>query len=629
MKINNLERWQTEIQLSEEFREKEFGQYSRDIINKAGENIDYFDKGYTFGHFNDNVDDYTTLNLFHSITKNIVPALYYQNPKINAIPLRKTDQTAAPLAREIVNHYFRETEAQNVNKKVIWDAYVLGYGVYKTGYATKYGVDVIDKKEIGKRRQKSLLERVGLAKPKEEEKLIHPEENYTIIEESPYIQYVSPFNFLIDPRASCLEEAKWVAHVVRKTVESLKKNPKYKNTKDLEGMYEPNLPSNSNVKIPDSAIEAFRTVDLYEIHYRTDKGMYILVMTKDKGGIFKEHYHELSPYEIDGFQFDMLTYNKHGHALYPRSDLTKVKNLQDRFTSTFDNILEQIDRFVPKIGADVGKMSDDAKRNLENGDVGAVVYTSGNPRDIVSEISFTQLKADLLATIDRIVDVVTIQTGITKAKLLGVSTAETATGEQLSKGGETLRLAEMSQFTEEFVNKQAVKMWQIIRQFAPFEELNLITGEQGIDPETGETLYTWLPDIDGEMSEKLSLGQYRFEMTVGSTQRHDISTIRKQFENLINIVSNSNAVAIAQQQGKKIDVGEFLKMYLSQFPEVIRDVNRIVQDITQMTPNLVDDQAILGGPGGQTDGSGTNALRALQGQQPASSGQVAAGGAQI
>jgi len=408
----------------------------------------------------------------------------------------------------------------------------------------------------------------------------------------------------------------WVAHSVRKTVESLKKNPKYKNTSKLKGLYAPDMPTDSNVKIPESEIDAFKTVDLYEIHYRSGDRNYILVISKDEGNEYREHYHEESPYEIDGFQFDVLTFNKHEHKLYPISDMSKIKNLQDRFTSTMDSILNQLDRFVPKIGVDEGKLNADSKTALEKGDVGAIIYFQGPPKEAIAEIGFTQLKADLLAVMDKVIDLITIQTGLTKAKLLGVSSADTATGETLSHGGETLRMADMTQEVEKFVNSQATKLWQVIQQFANFQDLNLITGESGVDQKTGETLFNWLQDIDAPMSERLSTGNYRFNMIVGSTQRADIATIRKQFENLINIVANSDAVMVAQQQGKKIDVGEFLKMYLSHFPEVIRDVGKIIQDITPQTQNLLPPPEAE--QGGTTAGSGMNALRSLQSQPPAS-----------
>jgi len=609
MKLTEIEKWKIELELATKYRDENFGKYAQNEITKAGENVDYYEKGIALGRLYEEEEQYTTLNLFHAIAKNVVPALYFKNPKINAVPLRREDEPAAPLAREIVNHYYREIGVEDINKRIIWDAYVLGYGVYKIGYATKYGVDVIDKKEIEKRRQRNFLERMGLKKPKNEEITV-PELNYNIISESPYIQYLSPFEVLIDPRARNLEEAQWWAHCTRKTLEQVKANPKYKNTNKLQGLDVPDFPTVTGQTVPVSALDEFKLIDLYEIHYRNENKVYILVMAKDQND-YKALYHEESPYEIDGWQADVLTFNKHGHKLYPISDLTKIKALQDRFTTTMDSILNQIDRFVPKIAVDTGKLGDDGERTLEEGDVGAIVKCNGNPNEMFKELSFTQLKGDLVGVLDKILDVVTIQTGVTKAKLLGVSTAETATGEQLSHGAETLRLADMNNFVSQYLNRQATKLWQIVKQFAPFEDLQLITGESGVDPQTGQVMYTWLEDIDSEMSDKLHRGGFRFEMVVGSTQRNDIVGIRKQLGDLINIATNTNLVMMAQQQGIKVNIGEFLKIVLQLYPEAIGDVSKIIQTISQGTQGLIPPEE---GKGGYTEGSGMNELRSLVGQ---------------
>lgn len=622
MKIKEIDRWRVEIELAEENRKLQFGEYTKDSITKAGENIEYYEKGMSIGRFSDDseMDTYTTLNLFHAITKSIVPALYYQNPEINIIPSREQDEVAAPYVREIINHYVKGTDGEEVNKKVIWDAYVLGLGVCKVGYTTKFGQDIIDEKDEKKKRKDSFLVKLGLKEPKAIE-VERPEINKDIESEMPYIEYVSPFEYLIDPRAKTQSEAMWEAHVVRKTVESLKSNPKYKNTSKINGAYGPDLPNVDRLKIPVTVIDAFKTVDLYEIHYWNEGKRYLLVISKDGDGDYKEHYHELSPYEIDSSQFLTLQLNNHGHQFYKLSDLSKIKNLQDRFTATLDSIFTQIDSFVPKVAIDKTKMSEDAINVLANGDIGAVVECSGNPNEIIRSVSFEQAKADLLRVIDEVINLITIQTGLTKAKLLGVSAGQTATGEQLSQGGETLRLLDMTRNVERFINKQSTIFWQVIRQFASFEQLELITGTAGTN-ENGESVFNWLDEIDTKMFTRLQTGNYSFQMAVGSTQRHDIGSIRKLFENLFNIVANGNVVQVAQMQGKKIDVGEFLEMYLRQFPEVIRNPKKIIQDITQNTQGLVPPEAQ------QDDGGGTNALRGLLANNQSPQNAYVAGGAQ-
>lgn len=622
-KIDKIERWETEIRLAEEFREEEFGCFSNNKITKSGENIDYFEKGLSTGYVDAEYDTTSTLNLFHSLVKNVVPALYYQNPRVTTLPRRKKDEISAQIAGEIINHFYETIEADVNNRLVIWDSYVLGIGIYKVGYATKFGADIRDD-ELEEKRKKSIkdraLEAIGLKKPKTEEELtIRPEVDKRIIAESPYLQWISPFNFLIDPRASCLDDAMWVAHVVEKTVAEVKKNKMFKNTKTIEGT-EKEFPTDSNIPIPISHLDEFKTVLLYEIHYRTDDGFYLLYLVKD-GTIYKEIYHEKSIYNMDEWQFDVLDFSGHKHKFFKRSEVTKIKNLQDRLTSTIDSILEQVDSFVPKIACDETALSDDGKTALEDGDIGTIVYFNKSPREAISEISMTQFKVDLKALLEEIINIVTIQTGVTKAQLLGMSAGETATEATIAQGGRTLRLTDMSSEINRFLNKQAEKLWKIIRQFVEFEELELITGESGIDPQTGMVLYNWLPSITGETGLELRTGMYRFRTEVGSTQKADSALIIKRIEDLLNILARTDVIALMQQQGKKVDLAEVLRMLLRQMPEVVKDISKIIQDVTQntqgtLTPEMLMSQLSGGGQGGMTTGSTNNALEAQRGRNP-------------
>jgi hypothetical protein len=625
-KIADVERWRAEILLAEDFREKELGVYKEHKVTKAGENIEYFEKGYSGRYIHDAGADEdniaTTLNLFHALIKNVVPALYYKNPRVLSFPQRRVDETAAPFAAEILNHYYKEINADEENRKCIWDAYNIGLGIYKVGYATKFGADIPDEVTKKKKLKDRVLEQIGLKK-EEQEPPIRPEVNKEIIAESPYVQWISPFNFLIDPRASSLKDAMWVAHVVDKTVEDIKKNPKFKNTGQIQGS-EGDMVSQSSVQIPITQFEAFRTVKLYEVHYRRDDGFYLLYIVKD-GNDFKPLYHEKSIYEMDEWQFGILDFSGHDHKLYKRSEMTKIKNLQDRWTATFDNILEQVDRFVPKIGVDETALASSSKEVLEDGDIGSIIYFNKTPRDAIQEISLTQLKGDMRALSEDIVNIITIQTGLTKAQLTGVATGETATAETIAQGGQTLRISDMTSEIARWGDAQATKLWKIVRQFADLPTLELITGESGVDQQTGLVRFSWLPEITEEIDERLRFGNFRFNTEVASTQKANTALIMKRIEDLLNILARTDVIALMQQQGKKVDLAEILRMLLRQMPEVVKDVGKIIQDITQDTNGTLTPEMLLGqlagtGPGGPTTGSQNNALAAQLGSSPSQQG---------
>ena len=437
------------------------------------------------------------------------------------------------------------------------------------------------------------LESIGLKKPKEEEEPERNEIDVRIISESPFVEYVNPFSFLIDPRATSINDAMWVAQSIRKTVSQMKKNKKYKNTANLTGMEADDASINMS-GIEMTQMEDFQTVNLWEIHYRNDGKFYLLVLSKDGSDAWREHYHEESIYELGEYQFDMLFFKKHGHSLYKRSDITKIKNLQDRITSTIDSILEQVDKYVPKLAYSVGDVTDDGKNALEFGGIGALIACNAKPGDVFQELNFTQLKSDLAALIDQLITIITIQTGLTRAQLTGLSDSGSATEATIEQGGQTIRLSDMTGSVRKFVNRQTVKLWKIIKQFVELDELQFINGVRGFDEETGAAKYEWL-NIPPETAEKMISGEYDFDIEVGSTQRIDLSVMRKAFENMFNILARTEVIALMQQQGKKVDLAEMLRKYLDLFPEMAIDGGKIIQNITEQTQGLIPPEPQAGG----------------------------------
>jgi len=608
IKSDEVQRWRVEIELAEEFRKKNFGVYEGSIARGAGENLEYYERGdIASGTISQGVEErpYTaTLNLVYTVAKTVVPALYYRNPRVLAFPKRKQDEDSAPIAANLLNHYFNELNIKETNQLVILDAFLLGIGISKIGYATQFGMDIPDEDEV-KRREKSktrkILESLGFKKPQKEEKKQNVELQENIIAENPYVIYVNPFNFLIDPRATSIYDAQWVAHKIIKTLDEVKKNKNFKNTGNLKGQD----PVNSILKdVPTAELDRFKTIDLYEIHYKTDEGMNILIIAKD-GQRYEYLFHDKSIYEMDGFQFELLSFNKHGHKLYPKSDVDIVKSLQDRLTMSFDSILDQVDKFVEKLGVDETGLTEQGKLALTDGQLGSIVYTNRDPNTVMRETKFIQLKADMLTLVNQIVDIIILESGLTRAQLTGLTTAETATEAQIGQGGANLRLFARADAVQDFSNRQARKLWQVIRQFVDLENIEIITGEEGTD-EQGIPKFQWLADTQQINSETLAKAELRFKIEVGSTQKPDVAVVRKEWENFINIMARTDVVALMQQQGDFIHIAELIRLYLKQFPELIIDTGRIIKRIGQQTAGTLPPEAMMahlakltpgGGPG--------------------------------
>ena len=449
-----------------------------------------------------------------------------------------------------------------------------------------------------------IKEFLGLGKSKPEENPKNTELNEFIRSESPYAVYIDPFRFGIDPTATSIYDAKYVFERIRKKVSDVKDDPNYKNTKDLHGIP---LDEEFKKEIPTGQIEDFEEIDLYEIHYKTDEGINILTLAKD-GEFYKALRHDKSVYEMDGFQYEMLSFNKHEHALYPKSELDVIKALQNRINTTFENVLDQVDKFMTKLAVDETKVTDAGKKALRDGDLGSIVNCTSNPQEIFKELSLTQAKGDLMAFIDKLVDVVSLETGLTRAMLTGLTSAETATEAQIGQAGQSSRLSDKADSVSDFSNRQARKLWQIIRQFVDLEEVELITGDTAFDEITGVPRYKWLEEIDANMSEKLIKGEYDFRIEVGSTQKPDLPILRKQVENMVNILGQPGVMQMFAQQGYKIELAEIFRSYLQMFPDVFKNIARIIKPIQQpMQPG----QPGQPGQGGAPPGTGGSNMGAV------------------
>jgi len=583
IKISSEEigKWRIELDNAEKFRDEQLGENKVSQLSKSGENIDYFESGSSREYENN-----TTINVIYPIVKNIIPTLYWKNPYITAIPKRTEDENSAPYAGALLNHYYEELDVKSVNRQVIFDAYVIGMGVCKMGYATQFGSDIPDddlEKNREKDKKRGLLEKLGLRKPKPEEEKQLVELNEYIKSENPYIIWVNPFDFIIDPSANSIFTARWVAQKVTKILKEVKGNSSYANTSTLEGTQSEETLTE---KVPITQIDNFKTIDLYEIHYKTDEGIRILTLAKDAGD-YKPLRHEKSIYEMDGFQFEVLSFNKHNHKLYAKSDIDVVKGLQDRISLTFDNILDQMDKYVPKIFVDETAMTEQGKKALRDGDIGSICYTNKDPNSVVKEANFTQLKADLSVFIDKMLEIMMLETGLTRAQLMGMTNAQTATEAQIGQAGQNLRLSDKFDYVGDFANRQARKLWQVIQQFVDLEEVQLITGDQGIDEVTGLAKFSWMPQVDSNLAENLSEGEYRFKIEVGSLEKPDLPVLRSQIERMAGVLQQEGVLQAFQMQGYKINLAEIFKRYLQLFPDVFTDVGKIIQPIGPQTQGLI------------------------------------------
>ena len=628
---DELRRWRTEIDLGVEFHAKEFGTYqqaqpgSAPKTTGAGRNLDAFEQGAR-------EDDATQppLNIVFPIVKNIVPTLLYQNPRVTAIPEGRDGNEVddAFYVSEAINQDLRDPllRIKETGQLTVFDGYVLAMGVVKIGYATEFGPDILPTKPEIKQRLRDRLKQqvtqvaqaVGLLPPKPVETEPDPvQSEESIRAESAYLQWISPFDFIIDPGARDITDARWVAQRIRRRLSEVKADRRY-------GAAKQELVADAleDDRIDPTVIEAFQTVDIWEVHYKDPEsptGIRVLTFAATQTQT-KPLMHEDSVYDLGGWQYEWLVLNKHGHRLYPISTIAVILPLIDRINSSMDAVLEQVDKFIAKIVYNQ-RVTKQGKNTLLTSTIGATVEVDGTEdvQGAIRVISMEQVKGDLLGLINQVVDFVILITGLTRAQLTGLTTAQTATEAQIGQSGQNLRRTDEANLVSAWFTRVITKYWRVKAQFADLTEIDLVQDVSVPDPASGLSQTQWYPPIDQARADRLKQTRFRFQIEVSSMQKPNLEIVRAQFEQFMRALMEpivTNGLAL---EGKRVSASEAVRQWSQFFIESgLPGITKLVVPVN----DPMQQQALL--TFGQKPEQATGNGNRLNGAVPTYSDQVSA-----
>lgn len=299
-----------------------------------------------------------TANLVFADVKVMIPVLALRNPKVFVKPIGATAEAPMPTrgfngqttmerqpvqivngkpiavldvarAKEaLINYRWRELRLVKQVRRVLTDALLSPFGICKIGFTMT-------------------TEKVAITESGEAGELIEP--NELITAEAPFAVRWSPTDFRVSPetRYPTLEDAEWVAFGSTHRLEDVKRNKKYKNTRDLQATVEvkqdwpsgaPKRPRLADPQRPDD--EDQRRVRLWEIwNKRTNM---VMVLAEDHE---KALYYEEWPQVYSGFPCETLCFTEHPDLLYGPPDLKQILGQQDAYNKLNSVIYNHVLRF--------------------------------------------------------------------------------------------------------------------------------------------------------------------------------------------------------------------------------------------------------------------------------------------
>lgn len=541
-----------------------------------------------------------------------------------------------------------EIGLDNETRRCLKDALIFGQGIMKMGFDSEYGMDaaeVVDRIEASVRISdvgqavQALRTIAGLGPSKIPPKTkpfggakIEPLEYKTnVIKEYPWALRVSPWDFLVDPQAMTLNEARWCAFRIIRPVEDIQADKRYRAIREkikgenfgfgvdtvFDDNGEPGEPSRltgpsgisagegaviqSITRKPPLAADATAEIEpegvLYEIWDRKTDMVYTI--STELTEFLRE---EPNPLEIEGLPVKMLAFNDVPDRFWPKGDLADIETQILELNQIRQLNLQWLRRMAKwVIAAPEGTLSEEQKKKLLSGDPFIFLEIEGQNVEAIKPLDLGNFHPDVY-NIEQLLkrDIKDIY-GFSEEELGAAVPGVTATASANVAQASSIRMQERQRKFEEFYRDVARTLFQITRQFFPPEVQIRIVGEGD-----AEMLTVTADDIRKEMDLRIEAGS--------STKPND-EVKRRQFTEFLQVLTQVSAGVNPATGGPNLLVNWEELMKPIAYAYGIENPQKIFQ-----TPPPLPMGGPLGADNGTLGGGGASSGNELEGGPEAGNG---------
>ena len=482
-------------------------------------------------------EDLIAVNLAFSTVNVIAPAVSVNHPKIVVTPNKPEDEDRSAFVEAVVNHLWRHHDFRKPFRRSVKDFLIFGHGWLKVGW--KF---LEQERELGEAERDELFaeatvetdmfamenpEMAGDLPDNEQMMASVPLTTMAVVEDQPFIERVSPYDIYIDPEATCIEDAQWIAQRITRPLDEAKKDKRYKASvrKNLSAdsmlnpMYAPTDREEQNQYLA-GVVERTVIYEFYDIVNNT------MSVVPQSGGEFLVDPMPM-PYAY-GQPFVMLRNYDVPDYFYPMGDLEAIESLQLELDKTRSQLMNARKRYARKYLYHERSFGPEGREALESEDDGRLVPVVDENKPLseivvpMPQIPLSPEIYNLSAIIEQDINTVSGVSEYARGSMPEIR--RTATEASIIADAQNARAADKLAIVEIGIGHLARRVIQLMQQY--------MTGEQmaQVSAAGGETLC-------GPVARADIVGEYDFSGEGGSTQPMN-ETIRKQ-----QAVSLMNAVA--------------------------------------------------------------------------------------
>lgn len=451
-------------------------------------------------------EDRVLVNLAFSTINVIAPSIAVNYPKITVNAVNPENAPNAVIAEAVVNYWWKNKNVTEHFRNAVKDFLIVGHGWLKVGYRYVEEERVGDDEDISDPNVEGNITSTTLV----------------ILEDEPFVERVSPFDMFVDPDATTLDDAKWICHRVRRTIQDVKSDKRYaKAVRDNVGAvsYARYSDDPSSRKIHDKEEGYADVYEFYDLKNRT------VCVFADSGDGFLIKPQE-QPYAF-GHPFVMVRNYNVPDCFYPIGELEAIEPLQRELNATRTQMMNHRKRYARKYLFRETMFDSNGRAALESDDDNVMVPVSGDQSLMDAVAPFPALinppefynQSDLIRTDIELVS------GVTEFMRGGVSEVRrTATEAALIQDAQNARTADKLAVIEKSIATTGQRIIQLAQQFMTQPQVARIMGRDG-EPVWVTYDREWIA------------GEFDFDVAAGSTQPTNEAYRRQQAMQMVDAMA--------------------------------------------------------------------------------------------
>lgn len=525
-------------------------------------------------------EDRIAINIAFSTINVIFPSITVNHPSIEVMANRAEDEDRAVISQAVVNYWWRHYDFRSPFRRAAKDFLTIGHGWVKVGY--KFEEESAELSEDEKSAQEEEMiaqaDSYAMANPEMAAELPTDEEiaanipatKTVVVEDRPTLERVSPFDMFVDPEATCMEDARWIAQRIIRPIEDVRNDKRY-NYKARRGI-KADAVITSDWLSPDQKRKMNGDIDrvtVWEFYDLVAEAMCVFAEGADDYLIDPVSM----PYEF-GHPYEFIANYEVPDEFYPIGDLEMVEAPQQELNKTRSQMMNHRKKYGRKYLYRASALGPEGRQGLESNEdnIAIEVIDDNLPlQDVILPVPITPMSGDLYqysqiieADMDKVSGVNEYARGATP------EIRRTATEAAMIQDAANARSADKLALIEIAIGNIARKVLQLAQQYMTGEQAARIVGSEGQQ--------FWFKynheDIEGE---------FDFQVEGGSTQPHNETFRRQQAVAMMN--------TLAPMIGSVIDPAAMAK-YVLQFGFGVKSPGKfMMQQQPQLAPPGADPSA--------------------------------------